>query len=101
MIISLFKWSLATTDPESPKNETRAFVRCDKEYEELISTLQKLSSEHKLEIMVPLSKKAFLPGQVCFFSSSPKWVNVLTSNNSYTYLCGHPVCAEIRISPGF
>lgn len=41
------------------------FFRCDKDYEELIKTLKTLSSEPKQEIMVPMGKKAFLPGQVC------------------------------------
>ena len=46
------------------KLEQICIFRCDKDYGELTETLKRLSSEHKLDIMVPLTKKAFMPGQV-------------------------------------
>jgi len=49
---------------ESVDEKIKHLEKCDKDYEELISTLERLSSEHRLEIMAPLTKKAFMPGEL-------------------------------------
>ncbi|KAL5258796.1 hypothetical protein ACHWQZ_G009305 [Mnemiopsis leidyi] len=49
---------------ETVDQKIQYMQKCDKDYGELTETLKKLSSEHKLDIMVPLTKKAFMPGQL-------------------------------------